>query len=210
MGLGNIDKLLGQSGIRIGAQSVGHPVYITGRLFAYMLGLKEPKFVTGYTGPEIDLALFNREIDARVGTGETILQRSPEWLEKKMVNVHAGIEIPKGERSTTFAQTPDIETFAKTSQEQKIIEMFRAFRVAGQSFFLPPATPLEQVQILQDAMRKTLRDPALTKEYVKLSGEEPTPLPPEALEKFIKGLKPDRSVVDLFKTMAGAGPLPTR
>src|SRR5687768_15066922 len=80
-GLSTIDKLRAASGVRIGAQSVGHPIYITGRLYAYLLGLKEPRFVTGYTGPEIDIALFKREIDARVTTGESIVRRSPEWLE---------------------------------------------------------------------------------------------------------------------------------
>ena len=57
-GLTSLEKLRAASGVRIGAQSVGHPVYIVGRLFAYYLGLKEPKFVTGYTGPEIDIALM--------------------------------------------------------------------------------------------------------------------------------------------------------
>jgi hypothetical protein len=31
---------------------------ITGRLFAYLLGLKEPKVVLGYGGPEMDIAFI--------------------------------------------------------------------------------------------------------------------------------------------------------
>ncbi|HEY7163338.1 MAG TPA: hypothetical protein VIB79_02155, partial [Candidatus Binatia bacterium] len=61
-GLNNLEKLRSSSGVRIGAQSVGHPVYITGRVFGYMLGLKDAKYVTGYTGPEIDIAILRREI----------------------------------------------------------------------------------------------------------------------------------------------------
>ena len=57
MGLDTLQKLRLASGLRFGAQSVGHPVYITARLFAYFLDLKDPKFVTGYTNPEIDVAL---------------------------------------------------------------------------------------------------------------------------------------------------------
>ena len=49
--------------------------------------------------------------------------------------------------------------------------MFRAFRLAGQSFFLPPGTPKERVQTLQDAMRKTLNDPAFHKEFQKFTGD---------------------------------------
>lgn len=209
-GLSSIDKLRAASGVRIGAQSVGHPIYITGRLYAYLLGLKEPRFVTGYTGPEIDIALFKRELDARVTTGESIVRRSPEWLEKKLVDIHVGIEIPKGERSQHFANLPELESFAKSAKEKKIVEMFRAFRLAGQNFFLPPGTPKERVQILQDAMRKTFADTEFFREYQKLAGEPPSPLMPEVLEKVIKELPRDNEVIELFKKLAGAEPLPAR
>ena len=209
-GLSTIEKLRAASGVRIGAQSVGHPIYITGRLYAYLLGLREPRFVTGYTGPEIDIALFKREIDARVSTGDSIVRRSPEWLEKKLVDVHAGIEIPKGTRSQHFANLPDLEIFTRSAQEKKILEMFRAFRLAGQNFFLPPGTPTERVQTLQDAMRKTFADPEFTKEYQKLSGEAPSPLMAEELSKVIKELPRDKEAVELFNKLAGAEPLPTR
>jgi tripartite-type tricarboxylate transporter receptor subunit TctC len=64
--------LLGESGvlynvdrfIYLGAQSVGPQIYNTARLFAYLLGLKEPKYVVGYTGPEIAIALQRGEVDA--------------------------------------------------------------------------------------------------------------------------------------------------
>src|SRR5215510_7304432 len=60
-GLETLEKLRSASGVRIGGQSVGHPIYITGRLFAYLLGLKDPRFVVGFTGPEIDIAMDKRE-----------------------------------------------------------------------------------------------------------------------------------------------------
>jgi hypothetical protein len=89
--------------VRIGGQSVGHPAYITGRLFAYMIGIKEANFVTGYTGPALDLALTRREVDARVTTGETLTIRSLEWLEKALIDIHVSIEIPKGDKRPRFA-----------------------------------------------------------------------------------------------------------
>src|SRR3990172_1283050 len=46
-GLDTLQKLMSKAGVRIGAQAVGHDVYFNGRLFAYLIGLKEPKFVTG-------------------------------------------------------------------------------------------------------------------------------------------------------------------
>jgi tripartite-type tricarboxylate transporter receptor subunit TctC len=209
-GLETLEKLRAASGVRIGGQSVGHPVYITGRLFAYMLGLKDPRFVVGFTGPEIDIAIEKREADGRVNTGDSMIRRNREWLEKGLVDIHAGIEIPKGERHPRFAQAPDLENFVKSDREKKILQMFRAFRLAGQNFFLPPGVPAERVQILRESMRKTLADPEFLKEYRKVSGEAPTPLMPETLEKVIRELPRDAAAVEIFNKLAGADPLPPR
>lgn len=209
-GLSNLEKLRTTPGVRVGGQSVGHPVYITGRLFAYMLGLIEPKFVTGYSGPQLDLALMRREVDARVTTGETMLVRSREWLEKNLVDVHVSIEIPKGKKAQRFAAVPELESFAKKDREKKLVEMFRAFRLAGQNFFLPPATPKERAQILQEAMRKTLNDPEFEKQYETLAGDTPSILTADALEKVIRELPREPAVVELFNKLAGGDALPAR
>ncbi len=209
-GLSNLEKLRGAANVRIASQSVGHPIYITGRVFAYMLGMKEPRFVVGFTGPEIDVAIAQREADGRVTTGDSLIRRNREWLDKGLVDIHSSIEIPKGERHPRFAQVPELETFAKTDRERKMVEMFRAFRIAGQNFFLPPGVPKERVQMLTEAMRKTLSDPEFMKEYQKLSGETPSPLAAEALEKVVRELPRDANVVELFNKLAGAEPLPAR
>lgn len=209
-GLDTLEKLRSTPGVRIGGQSVGHPVYITGRLFAYILGLKDPKFVVGFTGPEIDVAIAQREADARVNTGDSILRRNRDWLDKGLIDIHASIEIPKGERHPRFAQAPDLESFAKSEREKKILGMFRAFRLAGQNFFLPPGVPKDRAQILSEAMRKTLGDPEFSKEYQKLSNETPTPLTAEALEKVIRELPRDGATIEIFNKLAGADPLPGR
>ena len=209
-GFSNLEKLRAASNVRIAAQSVGHPIYITGRVFAYLLGLKEPKFVVGFTGPEIDVALAQREADSRVSTGDSLIRRNRDWLDKGLVDVHASIEIPKGERHPRFAQVPELGNFAKSDREKKMVEMFRAFRIAGQNFFLPPGVPRDRVQILADAMRKTLSDPEFLKEYQKLSGEAASPLAADALDKVIRELPRDAAVIELFNKLAGADPLPAR
>ena len=209
-GLETLEKLRAASGVRVAAQSVGHPVYITGRLFAYVLGLKDPRFVVGFTGPEIDIAIEQREADARSNTGDSMVRRNKVWLEKNLIDIHAGIEIPKGERLARFDKIPDLESFAKSDVERKILQMFRSFRQAGQSFFLPPGVPADRVQILRESMRKTLSDPDFLKEYQKISAEAPSPLMPEALEKVIRELPRDPSAIGLFNKLAGGDPLPGR
>lgn len=209
-GLSSLEKLRAPTGIRIGGQSVGFSTYNEGRLFAYILGLKEPRFVTGYGGAELDPALMRGEIDARATSADTVLQRNPQWLEGGLVDFHASIEIPKGEKHPRFAHLPELETFARSDQDRKLIVLQRAFRVTGMPFFLPPGTPRDRVNILQEAFRKTYRDPEFHKEYKKLTADDPTPLMPEAHEKAIKDIPREPEVIELFKKIVGAGPLPPR
>ncbi|MBM4299289.1 MAG: hypothetical protein FJ143_16250, partial [Deltaproteobacteria bacterium] len=65
LGLDSVEKLRARPNIRVGGQAVGHDIYINGRLFSWLLGLKDPKFVTGYSGPELDAAMDRGELDAR-------------------------------------------------------------------------------------------------------------------------------------------------
>ena len=209
-GLSDIEKLRAADGVRIGGQSVGFSTYIEGRLFAYILGLKSPRFVTGYGGAELDPALMRGEIDARATSADTVLQRNPDWLEKGLVNFHAIIEVPKGDKHPNFAHVPELESFAKSERERKLMVMQRAFRVAGQPFVLPPGTPKDRVDMIQEAFRKTYKDPEFHKEYKKLTADDPTPLMPEAHEKTIREIPRDPEVSELYKKLMGAGPLPPR
>jgi tripartite-type tricarboxylate transporter receptor subunit TctC len=210
LGLNSIEKLRAASGLRIGGQSVGFSTYIEGRLFAYILGLKDPRFVTGYGGAELDPALIRGEIDARATSADTVLQRNPQWLEKGLVDFHAIIEVPKGEKHPRFAHLPELETFARSEIDRKLMTLQRAFRVTGQPFILPPGTPRERVALLQEAFRKAYSDPEFPKEYRRFTADDPTPLMPEDHERVIREIPRDREVIERFKKIAGGGPLPSR
>ena len=47
LGINSLEKLRERVGLRVGGQSVGHVQLIRSRLFAWLLGLKEPRFVVG-------------------------------------------------------------------------------------------------------------------------------------------------------------------
>ena len=207
-GFSTIEKLRAAKGIRIGGQSVGFSTYNEGRLFAYILGLKDPTFVTGYGGAELDPALMRGELDARATSADTVFRRNPEWLQKNLVDFHAIIEVPKGEKHPHFAHLPELETFAKTEKSHKIMTMQRAFRITGQPFVLPPGTPKEPIQILREAFHKVYKDPEFHKEYKKLTADDATPLMPEAHEKVIREIPRDPEIAEIFKKLVGAGPLP--
>jgi tripartite-type tricarboxylate transporter receptor subunit TctC len=75
---------------------------------------------------------------------------------------------------------------------------------------LPPGTPKDRVAILQEAFRKTYKDPEFLREYKKLTGDEASPLLPEDHEKAISDIPREPEIIELYKKIAGAGPLPPR
>jgi tripartite-type tricarboxylate transporter receptor subunit TctC len=210
LGLSNLEKLKAISGIRIGGQTVGHVSYIAGRLFAYFLNLREPKFVTGYTAPEVDAALMRGEVDARANNATSVLRRNPDWLEKGLMDFHAIMAVPKEDKHPRLGHLPEIESFAKTDKEKKLIAMWRGFRMVGSPYILPPTTPKNRVEILEEAMRKVYKDPDFHKEFKKLVGDDVSPLMPEELGKAIKEMPRDPEVIELLKKMSGPDPLPAR
>ena len=209
LGLTNLEKLRAASGVRIGAQSVGHTIYNIGRVSAWILQLKDPKFITGYSSPELDVALLGGEIDA-YATADDKLTRNYEWVQKNIVNNHALLAVPKGLKNATYGHLPDLEDFAKTERERKVISMFRNLRLTGSPFYAPPGTPPERIAILERAINKTFSDPAFAGEYKKFVGDDPSPLSPEDNRRAIKELPRDPETVALFNQLAGPGPLPAR
>lgn len=207
-GAATLEKLRSLSGLRIGAQSVGHTIYNIGRVFAWIAPLKEPNFVSGYSTPERDAALMSGEIDA-IATADDHVTRNLDWLKNKRVDLHLMIAVPKGLKHPQF-DLPDLESFAKSERERKVIAMFRNLRLTGSPFFAPPGTPGERIEILKQAITKTFKDPEFPGEYRKIVGDEPSPLFPEENQRAIRELPRDRETIEAFKKLAGPGPLPPR
>jgi tripartite-type tricarboxylate transporter receptor subunit TctC len=212
LGLNNLEKLRAANGIRIGAQEVGAVAYVSARLFAYFLDLKTPKFVTGYSSLEADVALTNGEIDSRANNTTSVLRRNRDWVEKGIMDFHAILAVPKAEKHPhpRFAQLPEIESFAKTEKEKKLLSMWRGFRTATSPFVLPPGTPKDRVDILQEAMRKVFNDPEFRAEFQKLVSDDVSPLTPEELAKVVREMPRDPEVIEMLKKFSGVDPLPSR
>ncbi|HEU4341930.1 MAG TPA: hypothetical protein VFU31_10200 [Candidatus Binatia bacterium] len=211
VGLNTLAKLRAASGVRIGSAPVGHTGYIHSRLTAYFLDMKEPKIIPGYENEDLDVAFARGEVDAQVSSTVTVIEQ--DLLNKKLSDFHSSVEIPKGHKDSRFAHLnlPDIESFAKSEKEKKLLNMVRAFRAVGTILLLPPGTPKDRVETIKEAVRKTHTDPAFINEYRKLTGgDEPTPLMPDEQVKVVKEIPRDAETIELFKKFAGTGPLPSR
>lgn len=202
----SLDKVRNARGLRIGAHSVGHSVYVTARMFSFFLDFKEPKFVVGFNDPEMDVALNNGELDARTsGNIDSVLKDLGEG-----VQFHATLSNPKGRFDSRLPGLADIDTFTKNDKERNVVNLLRAFQVPRWPHHLSPGTPPELVKILREAMARTFKDPGFQQDFKKLMGREPTPLTGEEVEKAIKELPRDPEVIALYKKLAEAGPLPPR
>ena len=207
LGLDSLEKLRAASGLRIGAQSVGHVQFIRGRLMAWLLDIKDPRFVVGYSGTELDIAVERGEVDARAAALDTrVLSESY----RNTVDFHAIIEIPKGHRPPQFAHLPEIETFVRSDIERRVMAMARIFWSVGTLKYLPPSTPEKHAEVLRQAFRDTFKDRQFHEQYKKVLGLYPTPLMGEAQQKLVATLPRDTEVVKAFKAIAGMDPLPPR
>jgi tripartite-type tricarboxylate transporter receptor subunit TctC len=210
LGLETIDKLRVASGLRVGAQSVGHATYREGRVFSYLLGLTRPTFVVGFSGPEIDLAMERGEVDGRSSATESVLQRNPNRLEKGSVHFHSIFEVPRGNKHPRFDRLPDIETFAKSDKERKMMTLVRNLKSTGAPLVLSPGTPEDRVQLLRQAFRRMFKDSAFHEDFKKRVSEAPSPLTAEALEVMIRETPRNPEAIELLKSLNGPGPLPPR
>lgn len=210
LGLDSIDKLRAASGVRIGAQSVGHVSYVAGRLFAYFIGMKDPKFIAGYTSREVDLALTQGELDSRANNASSVLRRNPDWLDKGIMNFHAIMEVPEGDKHPKLKHLPEIGSFAKSDKDKRLLSLWRAFRGVGSPYVVPPNTPKDRVEILREAMRKTYKDPEFAPYFKKLVTDDASPLTAEQLVKVINGIPRDAEVLEQLRKLSDAGPIPPR
>jgi len=209
-GLDSLEKLRAASGVRIGAQTVGHSVYNSGRMFAYLMGLKDPRFVVGFGGPELDVALARGEIDARANSADTVVRRNNEALEKGAFQIHATITIPRGKFHPRFTSAPELDTFARNEKERQLIQLFRSFLYLRWPYVVSPGTSPEIVKTLRAAMAKAFNDPGFAKEFNKLMGSDPSPLTGEEMQAALKELPRDPGTLALYKKMTDHGPLPPR
>jgi hypothetical protein len=209
-GLDTLEKLVQAKGVRIGAQGVGHAIYMMGRLYAWLLKLQDPKFIVGYSGPELDRAVITGEVDARVNIVDTVLERSPEWVTDKLVDFHIVYEIPAGNRidHPAFNKLPSLQSYAKTEMSKKLLLLTSSFRRIGSPFVLMPGVPQELIEILRSAFRQVFTDPKLGQIWKTFTGAPANPILAEEQEAAIKNIPRDSETIDMFNRPAGPEPLP--
>jgi tripartite-type tricarboxylate transporter receptor subunit TctC len=150
------------------------------------------------------------ELDARANNATSVLRRNPDWLDKGLMNFHAIMAVPKEEKHPRLGHLPEVESFAKSESEKKLIATWRAFRGVGSPYILPPGTPAERVKILESAFTKTFKDPEFHAYFKKIVADEASPMTAAQLTKVIKDIPRDAETLELLGKLSGPGPLPPR
>jgi tripartite-type tricarboxylate transporter receptor subunit TctC len=210
LSLNTLEKLQAHTGLRIGATSIGHTTYTYGRTFAWLLGLRDPRFVLGYSSIEVDTAMARGELDARSNNTDEVVRRNPDAVKKGLFDFAAILKIPREAKEPQFDHITELDAFVKSERERRFLALTRATRSVGTPYLLPPNTPKELAQILREAMKKTFQDPEFHKEFKKLAGDDPSALMPEAQEEIIKTVPRDAETIELFQLINGNKPLPGR
>ena len=159
-GFNTLDKLREAPAVRFGAQNVGHTNYNIARIVSWLIGVKNHKDVTGFSVPERDVALMRGEIDA-VASSDDVLSRNKEWLDKKIIDLHVIVAIPREEKHPLFSYLPEIDGFIKNERERKLLTMFRTFRLSGSPFIAPPGTPPDRLADHQRRSGQSFQGPRI-------------------------------------------------
>jgi tripartite-type tricarboxylate transporter receptor subunit TctC len=209
--LDTIEKLRAHKGLRFAQRSVGHFLYILDRIFSYALDLREPKWVLGYDSQEVSLALERGEADARTNNIHTLFRDTPQWLERGF-SMPVVMRNPKGrgaEATPRFPQgRPTLDQFADTELKRAVLRFHDATLAGTSAFIASKGIPEPALKALSEAFDKVWTDPQFAREYEKLTNEPVDPIAGEEIERAHHEMPREIRVMEAYKQLIGAGPLP--
>lgn len=209
--LDTVEKLRAQAGLRFAQRSVGHTMYLLDRIFAYVLEIKEPKWILGYGSQEVYLSLVRREADMLSNNLHTVLRETREWL-KEGFTTPVVMRNTKGRGAEAVPQFPQgrptLEQFADTELKRAVLRFANGIRPTGAPYFAPRGIPDAALIALREGFHKMFSDPQFVKDYERLTGEPADPMTGEEIDEVLRQMPKDARVAEIYKQLIGAGPLP--
>jgi hypothetical protein len=120
-----------------------------------LLGYKF-KLVSGFrSSVDVFLAMERGEVDGICESLDSIMQRKPDWIPNKVVNVllQAGAE-----SRPELKGVPNVLTLARNAEEKQVLEFLYAGQDIGRPFVAPPDLPPDRLKMLRDAFSATMKD----------------------------------------------------
>lgn len=211
LGIDTVEKLRAAKGLRFAERSVGHTMYIIGRVMAFLVGLEDPRWVAGYSSTELALALERKEADARANSMSSILRETPGWL-KEGFTFPVVMKNTRGEAAEAvsgFPQgRPSVDQYADTELKRAVLRFHNAVRPAGTVFMTPKGIPEPALRALRETFDRMWQDPQFARDYEALTRDAASPVRGETIEQVLRELPQDPRIMELYKQITGPGPLP--
>jgi tripartite-type tricarboxylate transporter receptor subunit TctC len=180
-GVKTVDDLRGKE-VVAGASGKGAITYIYPSMMNEFLGTKF-KIVTGYPGGnQINLAMERGEVQARNNTWSSWKATKPSWLRDKFITVL----VQAGPRAPDL-DAPSVESFAKTPDDRKLIELVTSGTHLGRPITATPDVPEDRLRALRAAYRSTMADPEFRAEAEK-AGFEVAPVYGEEMQNIVQSI----------------------
>jgi tripartite-type tricarboxylate transporter receptor subunit TctC len=209
--LDTVEKLKAHQGLRFAERSVGHGMYIVGRMIAFVLELNQPKWILGYNQREVDLALEREEADALGLTVHSIMREKSAWMEKGYT-VPIVLRNPKGRGAEFVPEFPKnlahLEQYVDTPLKGAAMQFHTAMRPNSSVLFAPKGIPEAALRDLREAFSKIWSDAQFAEEYRRLIQEPMDPITGDEIEKGLAQIPKDPKIMQIYKEITGAGPLP--
>jgi hypothetical protein len=119
------------------------------------------------------------------------------------------IEVPKGKKHAAFLNVPELETFAKSEKDRKLMTLQRAFRLAASPLFSLPANERPRCNN-SGSIPQNLPGSGVPQGIQKGHRRRPNAAHARSPERVIKEIPRDPEIVGIFKKLQGADPLPSR
>lgn len=210
LGIDTVEELKAYKGLRFANRSVGHSMYNIDRLMAFILELKDPKWILGYSSTEIDPAIKRKEADAKSNSIPAFVRTTLHWLKEgytvpiAMKNIkRRGAEVvPK------FPQgLPYLEQFADTKLKREVLRFHQNVRPPG-GVLAPKGIPRAAEAELHQAFDQLWKDPEFAKHYKKLTGSDADPATGEEVQTALRNIPKDPKIMKVYKQLIGGGPIP--
>jgi len=210
LGLDTVEKLKGHHKLRIAERSVGHTMYDVGRIMAFLLELKDPQWVVGYSSPEVDVAVERGETDAKTEVLYDFMKNKSQWLQQGFT-VPALLRNIKGRGAEAVPGAPKIAAvndYADTPLKKEVLRFYYNSRPGSSVYFASRRIPPEAAAALRAAFGKIWEDAQFSKEYERNTAEPTEPITGEEIEKFLQQIPKDEKVKAIVQQVLGAGPIP--
>ena len=212
LGLDSVEKLRSYKGLRIAQRSVGHSMYILDRMFAFILELKDPRWILGYSSQEVYIALERKEADAQTNTIFNFTRATPHWRAAGFATpiLMKNVKGKGAEASPQFPQsTVTLDKYVDTDIKRGVMQLYYSTRPASSGIVVPKGIPDAALKALRTGFKQIWKDPQFAKDYRRLAGEPALPVTGEEIEAALKKVPKDPKIMKIYRQVISAGPLPS-